>query len=69
LRSDCNIASQMIIARNNYTKHLIQLAEAFPVVAITDPRQAGKTTIAKLVFVGFDYIPITIQNFVFLKTS
>ncbi|MCH9626999.1 MAG: hypothetical protein S4CHLAM2_06330 [Chlamydiales bacterium] len=32
------------------SKHLVQLAKAFPVVSLTGPRQAGKTTLVKHVF-------------------
>lgn len=34
---------------------LLHLADTYPVVTITGPRQAGKTTLAKMVFSGFNY--------------
>lgn len=37
---------------------LSSLAEQFPVISITGPRQAGKTTLAKMFFTGHDYISL-----------
>ena len=37
------------------TKRLAMLAESFPVVAVTGPRQAGKTTLARRQFAGHRY--------------
>ncbi len=37
---------------------LLRLAGAFPVVAITGPRQSGKTTLAKAIFHGKPYISL-----------
>ena len=39
-------------------KTLIRLAKSFPVVAITGPRQAGKTTLAKAVFKSKPYVSL-----------
>ena len=39
-------------------KTLIRLAKSFPIVAITGPRQAGKTTLAKAVFKGKPYVSL-----------
>jgi predicted AAA+ superfamily ATPase len=39
-------------------KTLIRLAKSFPVVAITGPRQAGKTTLARAVFIGKPYVSL-----------
>ena len=39
-------------------KTLIRLAKSFPVVAITGPRQAGKTTLAKSVFKDKPYVSL-----------
>ena len=39
---------------------LRRLAKGFPIVAITGPRQAGKTTLAKTVFGDKPYI--TLEN-------
>jgi len=39
-------------------KTLIRLATSFPVVAITGPRQAGKTTLAKAVFKSKPYVSL-----------
>ena len=41
-------------------KTLSRLAKGFPIVAITGPRQAGKTTLAKAVFGDKPYI--TLEN-------
>lgn len=41
-------------------KALIRLAQGFPVVAITGPRQSGKTTLAKAIFQDKPYI--TLEN-------
>lgn len=37
---------------------LIQLSTKFQVITITGPRQSGKTTIAKAVFEGYDYVSL-----------
>ena len=37
---------------------LIRLAKAFPIVAITGPRQSGKTTLAKALFTDKPYISL-----------
>jgi predicted AAA+ superfamily ATPase len=39
-------------------KTLIRLAKSFPIVAITGPRQAGKTTLVKAVFEGKPYVSL-----------
>ena len=39
-------------------KTLIRLAKSFPIVAITGPRQAGKTTLAKAVFKSKPYVSL-----------
>ena len=46
-----------MIARDA-AKTLIRLANGFPVIAITGPRQAGKTTLAKAVFKDKQYISL-----------
>ena len=48
-----------MIPRDAYST-LKRLAKGFPIVAITGPRQAGKTTLAKMVFEGKPYI--TLEN-------
>lgn len=48
-----------MIPRDAYST-LKRLAKGFPIVAITGPRQAGKTTLAKMVFKGKPYI--TLEN-------
>ena len=40
------------------TQTLIRLAKGFPIVALTGPRQAGKTTLAKAVFKDKPYISL-----------
>ena len=48
-----------MIPRDAYST-LKRLAKGFPIVAITGPHQAGKTTLAKMVFEGKPYI--TLEN-------
>jgi predicted AAA+ superfamily ATPase len=36
-------------------KKITQLAEKFPVISITGPRQSGKTTLIKSIFGGYRY--------------
>lgn len=36
----------------------LRLAQGFPVVAITGPRQAGKNTLARAVFPGHPYVSL-----------
>jgi predicted AAA+ superfamily ATPase len=40
------------------TSTLIRLAKGFPVVALTGPRQSGKTTLAKHVFPNKTYVSL-----------
>ena len=40
------------------TTTLQRLAKTFPVIAITGPRQSGKTTLAKAVFADKSYITL-----------
>ncbi len=40
------------------TPHLLRLAQNFPVLAITGPRQSGKTTLAKMIFPDKPYISL-----------
>ena len=46
--------------RRDAASTLIRLAKGFPILAITGPRQAGKTTLAKSVFTGKPYV--TLEN-------
>ncbi|MBO4441696.1 AAA family ATPase, partial [bacterium] len=43
-------------------KTLKRLASQFPVVAVTGPRQSGKTTLAKMVFPEKKYISFDDKN-------
>lgn len=36
--------------------HINKMSEVFPIVAVTGPRQSGKTTLVKANFPGYDYI-------------
>jgi len=40
------------------TDTLLRLAQSFPIVAITGPRQSGKTTLARAVFAGKPYVSL-----------
>jgi len=44
----------MLIQRDIHDK-VQQLSKKFPVVTITGARQAGKTTLAKMAFPGYNY--------------
>ena len=46
-----------MIKRNLSTK-LASLAEQYPVVSLTGPRQTGKTTLVKAIFPGWGYISL-----------
>ncbi len=46
-----------MIERSLSTK-IVSLARQFPVVTVTGPRQAGKTTMAKMVFTSHDYVSL-----------
>ncbi|HFA48117.1 MAG TPA: ATP-binding protein, partial [Bacteroidetes bacterium] len=46
-----------MIARQT-SQTLQQLAKKFPVVALTGPRQSGKTTLLKELFPGYDYVSL-----------
>ncbi len=39
-------------------KKLLQLAEKFPVVTVTGPRQSGKSTLVKMTFQNYDYVSL-----------
>jgi predicted AAA+ superfamily ATPase len=41
---------------------LASLAQQFPVVSITGPRQSGKTTLSKAIFSGHAYISLEDPN-------
>lgn len=41
-------------------KQAKQLAQWFPVVSITGPRQSGKSTLAKAMFPDYDYVNLEI---------
>jgi len=40
------------------TKKLQEMAEKFPVLVLTGPRQSGKTTLAKMCFPGYRYVSL-----------
>ncbi|MEM1325346.1 MAG: ATP-binding protein [Bacteroidota bacterium] len=47
----------MLIARH-LTPHLHQLLSYFPIVSLTGPRQAGKTTLLRFLFPDFEYVSL-----------
>jgi len=46
------------VIRRKITEKLLQLAEKFPVITITGPRQSGKTTLVKSVFESYSYVSL-----------
>jgi len=44
--------------KRTLSSKLISLSKKFPVVSITGPRQSGKTTLARMVFKGYDYVSL-----------
>ena len=38
------------------SKKISSLAQQYPVVTVTGPRQSGKTTFTKMVFMNHDYV-------------
>ena len=48
----------MTLIPRNAAETLRRLAKGFPIVAITGPRQAGKTTLARLVFADKPYVTL-----------
>lgn len=54
--------------QRNLEKHCKRLAQSYPVVLITGPRQSGKTTLARMAFPKMDYINLedpSIRKFAF----
>lgn len=51
----------MVINRK-LEKKILDLAEKFPVISITGPRQSGKTTLAKLCFPDYNYINLELPH-------
>lgn len=44
------------------SKKISSLAQQYPVVTVTGPRQSGKTTLAKMVFTNHDYVSLEEPN-------
>ncbi|MBI4690400.1 MAG: ATP-binding protein [Nitrospirae bacterium] len=44
--------------KRTLSSKLISLSKKFPVVSITGPRQSGKTTLARMVFKGYNYVSL-----------
>jgi predicted AAA+ superfamily ATPase len=44
------------------TKEILRLSEVFPVVAVTGPRQSGKTTLCKSIFPEYDFFNLENSN-------
>ncbi|MGB8297639.1 MAG: AAA family ATPase, partial [Polyangia bacterium] len=51
------------------TKHLNELAANFPVVAITGPRQSGKTTLARMAFPDKPYVSLENPDILWAATQ
>jgi predicted AAA+ superfamily ATPase len=48
--------------KRDLTKEILRLSEAFPVVAVTGPRQSGKTTLCKSIFPDFNFFNLENAN-------
>ncbi len=43
-------------------RHVLALAQGYPVVTVTGPRQSGKTTLVRMLFPAFDYVNLEIPD-------
>ncbi len=43
-------------------RHVLALAQGYPVVTVTGPRQSGKTTLVRMLFPTFDYVNLEIPD-------
>ena len=48
--------------KRKLTKELLQLLQEYPVVSILGPRQAGKTTLAKMALPNYEYVNLEIPE-------
>jgi uncharacterized protein len=51
-----------MIVQRKLKEKVISLAEKFPVISITGPRQSGKTTLSRLCFPDYDYINLEMPD-------
>lgn len=51
-----------LMIKRTLAEKLVALANKFPVVSITGPRQSGKTTLARMVFKQWDYVNLEEPN-------
>jgi predicted AAA+ superfamily ATPase len=51
-----------IMIKRDLTKEILRLSKVFPVVAVTGPRQSGKTTLCKSIFPDFNFFNLENSN-------
>lgn len=47
----------MLIPRK-LTSQLKEIAQYFPIISLTGPRQAGKTTLLRFLFLDYEYVSL-----------
>jgi len=47
-----------MLVHRSIVDHLQELSRYFPIVSLTGPRQAGKTTLLKHLFAGYRYVSL-----------
>lgn len=47
-----------MLVHRSIVDHLQELSRYFPIVSLTGPRQAGKTTLLKHLFTGYRYVSL-----------
>ena len=51
-----------VLIQREIAPHLLYLAQMYPIVTVTGPRQSGKTTLVRLLFPSFDYVNLEIPD-------